>query len=534
MKKFFILLFLTTLSLALQAQDDFPLYDAANAYQSSDFLKAYALFSTIDSATPITYYPDLWKYYISTEKIGNLIKAEKLLYRLVQSNGFERSDFDLDFFNDIGLKNRRYWPELDSLIQTTESRRCQAFIDSLALLAQNDQNIRQKINEQGWTDEICEQMTVIDSSNTSRLQSLIDKYGFPSWKLVGRKGSRDAWLIAQHSYWYLPIFLKEFRQSIIEDDAEKKLLAYMEDRYLMFQGLPQIYGTQLAQRDTIVGYYPIMDMKNLDKRRLTAGIESFADFALSLDMDTLFIHPDYLDYLNNYYPNNALMYASIDTHWQNKKTKKTIEWYFDQSFYGFSRDLEVLAFYFWESDSSLAVQQAKKIVLHGKRIDEEWHLPIPLMDSVKVNYSELRAEYESLMTQEGDSMLNSITSFDTLVKILNTGFYPRYTYDAWNGHIKELIANKAKTLSKNDYLAFFEWLFEQVKLGNYHLFDYAELYDIVYFKLFGKSYYGQNTFNSHVLLYNPYKVNQRRSRIHLPPIKTWQRIRKHMNNITEK
>ena len=228
------------------------------------------------------------------------------------------------------------------------------------------------------------------------------------------------------------------------------------------------------------------------------------------------------------------MYASIDTHWQNKKTKKTIEWYFDQSFYGFSRDLEVLAFYFWESDSSLAVQQAKKIVLHGKRIDEEWHLPIPLMDSVKVNYSELRAEYESLMTKEGDSMLNSITSFDTLVKILNTGFYPRYTYDAWNGHIKELIANKAKTLSKNDYLAFFEWLFEQVKLGNYHLFDYAELYDIVYFKLFGKSYYGQNTFNSHVLLYNPYKVNQRRSRIHLPPIKTWQRIRKHMNNITEK
>ena len=123
-------------------------------------------------------------------------------------------------------------------------------------------------------------------------------------------------------------------------------------------------------------------------------------------------------------------------------------------------------------------------------------------------------------------MLNAITSFDTLVKVLREGFYPRYTFDAWNGHLKDLISRKAETLTKKDYKTFFTWLFEQVKLGNYHLFDYAELYDEVYFRLYGKSYYGQKDFNTK--LYKPQEVDKRRSTIQLPPLEVWQVIMERM------
>jgi len=514
----------------MQAQNNSTLYEALKAYQSSDIAEAYTLFAVSDSVDSITYYPDLWKYYVCTEKNGDSTKAETLLFRLVQSNGFERSTLNMNFFEDIDLRKRSYWFKLDSLIQIVENRRCQPFIDSLAIMAENDQNIRQKINEQGWSDEICAQMTAIDSINTKQLQVLIAKYGFPSWKLVGRSGASNAWLIAQHSYWYLPEFLNAYRQAVIADDADRRLLAYMEDRFLMSEGRPQIYGTQFVQRDTIAGYYPIMDMPNLDKRRLIVDLEPFSDWTSSIGMACPSIHPDYLDYQKNYYPNNAKMYANIDAHWHNNKGLS--EWYFDQSYFGFARDLEVLALYILESDTSLAVQQAKKMVLQGKRLDEEWHLPKLLMDSVTLAYQDLRADYERLMTKEVDAKLNSIVWFDTLVNVLENGFYPRYTFDAWNGNIKKLIAEKAKTLAKNDYLDFFQWLFEQVKLGNYHLFDYAELYDEVYYRLFGKSYYGQQCFKSYVPLYQPCKVRKRRSSIQLPPMRVWQRIRKYQNKAT--
>lgn len=529
MKKIFFLFVFFTLFLTIKAQNTSLLYEAVKAYQSSEITTAYTLFSSVDSTESITYFHDLWKYYISAEKSSDSVKAKALLYRLVQSNGLERQDFNQDFFENINLRKRDYWPTLDSLIQIAEKQKCQPFIDSLVIMAKIDQNIRQKINEQGWTDEISEQMNKIDSINTIKLQELIAEYGFPSWKLVGRNGSKQAWLIAQHSYTYMPEFLKYYRQAVFENNADRSSLAYMEDRYLVSQGRPQIYGTQLMQQDTVIGYYPIIDMQNLDQRRLMMGLPSFSDYVMRLGIDTLSIYPDYIDYLNHYYPNINQMYSNISAYWQKGNSQGAGEWYFDQSIYDFPRDLEVLALFLLEGDTSSAVHQAKKMVLCGKQWGEDWRLPELLLDSVKANYAELRSSYEQFIAKDGNNKLNNITSFDTLVNVLDNEFYPRYTFDAWNGHIKELIINKSKTLSKNNYQTFFKWLFRQVKLGNYHLFDYAELYDDVYFRLFGKSYYGQKFFTQQVPLYKPRKVNERRFSIQLPALEVWQGIEKHLN-----
>ena len=504
--------------------------EAVRAYQSGDCETAYPLFCAADSIEPVAYYPELLKYHSCAEKLGDSAKAKKLLYRLVQSNGFEREAFDT-WLKGYDLQARSYWPELDSLIQITESRRSRPFIDSLAAMVRKDQGIRMRLEAEGWNEEISEQMIAIDSANTADLQALIAQYGFPSWKIVGQKGAENAWLIAQHSFFYLPEYLKRYRQAVLENDAERRFLAYMEDRYLMMQGRPQIYGTQMAGMGDDMGYHPIMDMENLDRRRAAMGIRPFSDYVKSWGLEELSINSDYLDYLTQYYPNNTNMYVGIEAHWSNRGIKETNEWYFDQKFYAFPRDLELLATYYLEGDTAMAVQQAKKMVLCGKRLDEKWNLPQLLMDSVKADYDELRADYERLMTKEGDSMLNSIASFDTLQKVLNSGFYPRYTYDAWNGHIKKLITQKAATLSQTDYQTFFDWLLEQVNMGNYHLFDYAELYDDVHYRLFGESYYGQKLFAPDVPLYDPQRVDERRSAIQLPPLEVWQGIREHVSHI---
>ena len=452
---------------------------AKQAYNSADFPTAYASYLSLDSEDSIVYYYDLWQFYVSAEKVKDTVKSKELLFRLVENKGFERFSLNQKFFEEIGLRDRPYWPELDSLIGLAESKRCKPFADSLNMLRARDQAIRQNLqSEEQWN-----QMAIIDSVNTAQLKALIAQYGFPTWALVGREATNSAWLIAQHSQSFLPWYLQHYKQAVMDNNAERRSLAYMEDRYLTHhQSRPQIYGTQLCTIDSVTYFFPIIDPKRVNQRRLLMDMGPIEDYFKAFSdkgLDSLKISPLSLDYLNNYYINNSNMYAFIEAYHQNKDVSQLPTFYWDGGPYPFPRDLEVLAGYVFEGNTTEAVNIAKKMVLCGKRLDEEWHLPQPLMDSVVACYDELRADYERMITKDDDQMLNAITSFDTLVKVLDNGFYPRYTIDAWNGHIKDLIAEKAKTLTADDYEAFFEWLYGQVAVGNYHLFDYNELYEEV-------------------------------------------------------
>ena len=176
--------------------------------------------------------------------IKDSAKTEELLYRLAQSNGFER-DFMQYYFDHFKTYKRPYWGIVDSLINVTERNRCQPFIDSLAVMAELDQSIREK----EWTDDVIKQANVIDSINMAKLLKLIEQYGFPTWKLVGEQGSTNAWLIAQHSLEYIHWYLKQYRKAVEDNNASRQELAYMEDRILAMECRPQIYGTQLGYKN---------------------------------------------------------------------------------------------------------------------------------------------------------------------------------------------------------------------------------------------------------------------------------------------
>ena len=89
---------------------------AKQAYNLADFPAAYAFYSALDSVDSIVYYYDLWQFYVSAEKVRDTVKSKELLFRLAENNGFERFSLNQKFFEEIGLRDRPYWLELDSLI----------------------------------------------------------------------------------------------------------------------------------------------------------------------------------------------------------------------------------------------------------------------------------------------------------------------------------------------------------------------------------------------------------------------------------
>lgn len=86
-----------------------------------------------------------------------------------------------------------------------------------------------------------------------------------------------------------------------------------------------------------------------------------------------------------------------------------------------------------------------------------------------------------------------------------------------------MIKKESANIGIDDYQYFFDWLYDQVIVGNFHLFDYAELYDKVYFRLYGSLFYGQLVMDS-VPIYQYEKLDERRESINLPNMEIWCQI----------
>lgn len=123
-----------------------------------------------------------------------------------------------------------------------------------------------------------EEQKKIDSTNTVFIEKVFAKHGYPGKTLVGEgNASIAAWSVIQHSdkiEAYLPL-IKEAGKN---EELPFRLVAMMEDRFLMQQGKEQVYGTQgtTLKKDTskpIPLMWPIQDAKNVNKLRQEAGFD---------------------------------------------------------------------------------------------------------------------------------------------------------------------------------------------------------------------------------------------------------------------
>ena len=129
------------------------------------------------------------------------------------------------------------------------------------------------LTEAEYSGDLWKLQAIIDSTNLIYVQRIVKTRGYPGKSMVGEPTNLVAWSVLQHSEnlgSYLPIIKKAGS----EGEIPMHLVATMEDRYLMNEGKPQVYGTQARIHGNQMFIWPIEDPENVNERRREAGFES--------------------------------------------------------------------------------------------------------------------------------------------------------------------------------------------------------------------------------------------------------------------
>lgn len=122
----------------------------------------------------------------------------------------------------------------------------------------------------------------IDARNMARLEEIVKGHGWPGRSLVGEEAAKAAFLILQHSdlarqQKYFPMLKAAAKRG----EARPADAAMLEDRVLVRQGKPQLYGTQLHSGPETGGKLvlsPIEDEEHVDERRIAVGLMPLGEY----------------------------------------------------------------------------------------------------------------------------------------------------------------------------------------------------------------------------------------------------------------
>jgi hypothetical protein len=142
----------------------------------------------------------------------------------------------------------------------------------LADMAAEDQAMRKRVRS-GFEWDYS-----VDRKNTKRLKEIIKEFGWPTVDLVGKEGSRNAWLLVQHADED-----RNFQRQIL--DLIKKLyeknpdlidlisIPYLTDRLLVAEEKEQEFGTQFFINDNEkLVLRPLRDPSQVNERRAKYGL----------------------------------------------------------------------------------------------------------------------------------------------------------------------------------------------------------------------------------------------------------------------
>jgi len=292
MKKLFILIIISSLSISLFAQTFEKYWHKADSlYRIGEYKKACNKFENAlkikeTDADGYLYIAGTWAL------VGDTLKTLKYL-NLVAEKGWYKRKLLENIPDFTFLHNLKAWKEIISIVQQNLNEYEQGFdiilkrkLEKIRIKDQFLRNLSEdvekkyKINSEEFKYYI-ELMQQQDSINLNSIKNIIEKYGWPGISLVGKEANITVWLVIQHASlntqeYYLP-YLKE---SVIKGESRGQDLAYLEDRILMSKGKPQKYGSQLI-RDSKTGefiFYKIEDPDNVNKRRAEVGLQPIEEY----------------------------------------------------------------------------------------------------------------------------------------------------------------------------------------------------------------------------------------------------------------
>jgi hypothetical protein len=157
----------------------------------------------------------------------------------------------------------------------------------LLAMAAEDARVRAELAADGSLFEgYHPRMAEVHQRNATRLEQVVDEFGWPVPGLVGDDGAVAAWRIIQHAIGNPR--LQRRCLPLLEAAAAKGELpltpvAMLTDRILFFEGKPQKYGTQFDLDDNgELGPHEIADPDGVDDRRKKVGLPPLAEQILKM------------------------------------------------------------------------------------------------------------------------------------------------------------------------------------------------------------------------------------------------------------
>ena len=129
------------------------------------------------------------------------------------------------------------------------------------------------------------EMERVDSLNQVTVFGILDKEGWPSH--LSDKANRAIWIVIDHSNLaYRSKYLGLVKEKAEHGVLDKTDYAILNDRVLMEEGKPQIYGTQIKMAATIVDdeitmqffLWPVENSTALDSLRNTVGLSAIEEY----------------------------------------------------------------------------------------------------------------------------------------------------------------------------------------------------------------------------------------------------------------
>ncbi|HEX5352560.1 MAG TPA: DUF6624 domain-containing protein [Rhodanobacteraceae bacterium] len=153
----------------------------------------------------------------------------------------------------------------------------------LVALAKGDLSVRSELVADGslGLHGYHPRMEAVHKGNAARLADIIEQHGWPGLTLVGEEGAWAAWLIVQHSIGNPPFMrqcLSLLKQAASDGEAVPWQVAMLEDRIRMYEGRPQIYGSQFQpDKNGQLGPYQIENPETVNDRRLAVGLNTIEE-----------------------------------------------------------------------------------------------------------------------------------------------------------------------------------------------------------------------------------------------------------------
>lgn len=127
-----------------------------------------------------------------------------------------------------------------------------------------------------------------DVQNLSKVISLIEQCGMPTAAEVGPQQMMAIWLVFQHAdQKYRKAYFPLLKEAAENGDLQLTQIAMMQDRILMDEGKPQLYGTQVKTNSATEDFelYDLENPESVDQRRAEVGFGPLKEYLQRWDID---------------------------------------------------------------------------------------------------------------------------------------------------------------------------------------------------------------------------------------------------------